>query len=58
MPGSTAYKQLHAPGTRPARMYAGRSADARDLLDALMRLDPMARPTAAAALKHKWFDGM
>ena len=61
VPGSAAYKQLHESGSRPgcpAHLYAARSADARDLLDALMQVDPRARPTAAAALKHKWFNGM
>ena len=59
VPGSAAYKQLHEPpSSLYARRYASRSVDARDLLDALMQVDPKARPTAAAALKHKWFSGM
>jgi hypothetical protein len=57
-PGSPAYEQLHARGSPIALLFGSRDADARDLLAALMRIDPAARLTAAQALAHPWFSGM
>ena len=33
------------------------SADAKDLLNSLLQQDPAARPSAAAALQHRWLNG-
>ncbi len=61
-PGAAEAAAALAAAPRPpadlARLFPAAPPAARDLLCALLALEPAARPTAAQALAHPWFAGL
>ena len=49
---------LKSEGVPLAKLLPNASADALELIDAMLQLNPNKRPRTDACLKHKWFDRM